>query len=91
MEFRKCFLTICFYYGYVIIILTQTRGFDIEIPLARGQTMLTQKHIFLQKIAVLGLAILLIFGGRVSQVFFDISFLLLMCNNNIDSDPGGRY
>ena len=42
----------------------------------------------LRKIAVLGLAILLIFGGGVSQVFFDILFLLLMCNNNIDSDLG---
>ena len=45
---------------------------------------------FLRKTAVLGLAILLIFGGRVSQMFFDILFLLLMCNHNIDSDPGGR-
>ena len=33
---------------------------------------------FLRKVAVLGLAILLIFGGRVSQMFFDILILLLM-------------
>ena len=46
---------------------------------------------FLRKVAVLGLAILLIFGGRVSQMFFDTLFLLWMCNNTIDSDPGGRY
>ena len=46
---------------------------------------------FLQIIAVLGLAILPIFEGRVSQMFFDILRLLLMCNDNIDSDPGGRY
>ena len=44
---------------------------------------------FLRKIAVLGLAILLIFGGRVSQLFFDILRFLLMCNDNIDSDPRG--
>ena len=24
-------------------------------------------------------------------MFFDILFVLLMCNHNIDSDPGGRY
>ena len=72
----------------VIMIMTQTWGVDIEIPLARGQTMFTYKLRFLQKIAVLGLAILLIFEGRVSQMFFETFFLLLVCNNNIDSDPG---
>ena len=41
VEFRKCFLTFCFYYGCVILILTQTRGVDIECPLERGQTMFT--------------------------------------------------
>ena len=46
---------------------------------------------FLRKTAVLGLAILLMFGGRVWQMFFNILFVLLMCNNNIDSDPGGRH
>ena len=56
-----------------------------------GPNYVNTKTGFLQIIAVLGLAILLIFEGRVSQMFFDILRLLLMRNNNIDSDPGGRY
>ena len=44
-----------------------------------------------RKITVLGLAILLRFGGRVLQMIFDVLHLLLKCNVNIDSDPGGRY
>ena len=55
-----------------------------------GPNYVHVKTWFLRKTAVLGLAILLIFGGRVSQMFFDILFVLLMCNHNIDSDPGGR-
>ena len=66
-------------------------GVDIDHPLAVGQTMFTQKLRFLRKSAVLGLAILLILGGRVSKMFFDILFLLRMCNNIDNSDPGGRY
>ena len=58
---------------------------------SEGPNYVHVKTRFLRKTTVLGLAILLIFGGRVWQMFFDILRLLLMCNNNIDSDPGGRY
>ena len=57
---------------------------------SEGPNYVHVKTRFLRKTAVLGLAISLIFRGRVWQMFFDILFVLLMCNNNIDSDPEGR-
>ena len=47
-----------------------------------GPNYVHVKTCFLRKTAVLGLAILLIFGGRVWQMFFDILFALLMCNQS---------
>ena len=61
------------------------------MPVGEGPNYVYLKTEFLRKTTVWGLANLLIFGGRVSQMFFDYLFLLLMCNNNIDTDPGGRY
>ena len=58
------------------------------MPVGEGPNYVHLKTGFLRKTAVLGLATLLIFGGRVSQTFFDILSLLLMCNNNIDSNRG---
>ena len=56
----------------------------------RGAKLCSLKNVIFAKNSSLGLAILLIFGDRVLQMFFDILFVLLMCNTNIDSDPGGR-
>ena len=69
-------------------LLTQTRVVESEIMSARGRTLFIQKEGYLRKIAVLGLAIVLMFGGRVWQMFFVVLFLLRMCNNNIDSERG---
>ena len=60
------------------------------MSVGEGPNYVYLKTGFLRKTAVLGLAILLIFGGRFSQMFFDCLFLLLMRNNNIDSDLGSR-
>ena len=53
--------------------------------------MFPYKRFFLQRLSVLGLAVLLIFADRVSHKFFDVLLLHMMCNNNIDLDPGVRY
>ena len=59
------------------------------MSVGEGPNYVHLKTGFLRKTAVLGWAILLIIGGGVWQMFFGVLFLLWLCNNNMDSDPGG--
>ena len=53
------------------------------MSVGEGPNYVCSKTGFLRKKAVLELAVLLIFGGRVSQMFFEFLFLLWICNQLI--------
>ena len=84
------------FFDILFVLLMQNNNIDSDPggrcynSVSEGPNYVHVKTCILRKTAVLGLAILLIFGGRVWQMCFDILFVLWMCNHNIDSDPEGR-